>query len=250
MENSPNDYRISFFKPTTPEAVRNRNMVVWLVLIWAIAIFGFQVLLKVIEKPTPQPAYLTFQNSWEEVQGNNPGEESLKEFGQSLLAVLGKVDIAPEARLALDDALGYTIYQLTEDTLRGELVTTVDKFEKQKARIESISNEEYIESKNLLSENMSPLLDISPIDVRARILPLELTAVELGSMSNETIHDLPGIMEKYLIHNQSVLTDIKFLGFPFHYFYTAFFLLVLFVGLCWLYCVRTDKMNAELNIAD
>ncbi len=250
MENSSNEYRISFFKPSTPQAVRNRNMVVWLVLIWAIAIFGFQILLKVIEEPTPQPAYLKFQDTWENVQQEKPQQESLKQFGQSLLSVLGKVDIEPGAKSALDDALSWTVYQLTADTLRETLISTVEHFEQLKAQIEKISDEEYIEAKFLLAKETSPLLGILHTDVKAKILPLGLTSVGMGSMTNETIENLPGIMEKYLIHNRSVLTDSKFLGFPFHYFYTAVFLLILFVGLCWLYCVRTDKMNAKLNIAD
>jgi hypothetical protein len=61
MDNSSDDYHISFFKPTTPQAVANRNMVVWLVVIWFFAIFGFQILLKVVEKPTPEQSYLTFE---------------------------------------------------------------------------------------------------------------------------------------------------------------------------------------------
>jgi putative solute:sodium symporter small subunit len=61
---------------------------------------------------------------------------------------------------------------------------------------------------------------------------------------------LTGIMGLYLIHNRSALTDAKFLGFPFHYFYTAVFLLILFVGLCWLYCVRTDMYNKKYGIED
>ena len=57
-------------------------------------------------------------------------------------------------------------------------------------------------------------------------------------------------MGLYLIHNRSVLTDTRFLGFPFHYFYTAVFLLILFVGLTWLYCVRTDMFNKKYGIED
>jgi putative solute:sodium symporter small subunit len=79
---------------------------------------------------------------------------------------------------------------------------------------------------------------------------LELSAENTGKLTSETINSLPGIMKKYLIHNQSFLTDFKFLGFPFHYFYTAIFLLILFVGLCWLYCVKADSLNAKLGIVD
>ncbi|MCP3931453.1 MAG: DUF4212 domain-containing protein [Bacteroidetes bacterium] len=54
--------------------------------------------------------------------------------------------------------------------------------------------------------------------------------------------EIPKIMSKFLIHNQSVLTDTKFLGFPFHYFYSAVFLLALFVIICLVYCKAIDKV--------
>lgn len=57
-------------------------------------------------------------------------------------------------------------------------------------------------------------------------------------------------MKLYMTHNQSVLTNAKFLGFPFHYFYTAVFLLILFVFLCWLYCVITDRVNIKLGLEE
>jgi hypothetical protein len=57
-------------------------MVVWLVVIWFFAIFGFQILLKVVEKPTPEQSYLTFENVWENVKSDSPGDKELKEFGQ------------------------------------------------------------------------------------------------------------------------------------------------------------------------
>ena len=70
MESHPNDYHISFFKPTTKIARLNRDIVVFLVVIWTIAIFGFQIALKVFEKPSPEPAYLDFEQVWDQVAGN------------------------------------------------------------------------------------------------------------------------------------------------------------------------------------
>lgn len=61
---------------------------------------------------------------------------------------------------------------------------------------------------------------------------------------------LPAAMELYLTHNRSGLTDTRFLGFPFHYWYTAQFLLILFIGLCLIYARATDKMNKRLGIED
>jgi hypothetical protein len=89
-DNSSNGYHISFFKPTTPQAKANRNMVVWLVSIWFIAIFGFQILLKLIEKPTPEPAYLSYQESWKNISNGNSSEIDFSEFAQAILMVLGK----------------------------------------------------------------------------------------------------------------------------------------------------------------
>lgn len=250
MEKSSDEYHISFFKPTTPQAKANRNMVVWLVLIWFFAIFGFHILLKVIEKPTPEPAYLTFQNVWENVENGSAGTDELQRFGQSTLSVLGKVALAPDDRLALDNALSWTLYQLKEESFRVDFVTNVQEFEKIKANIKDISNPDYIREKMALSAELSPMLKLSALDIRSKILPLELSSENIENITDDAKKSLPGIMEKYLVHNQSFLTDIKFLGFPFHYFYTAVFLLILFVGICWLYCVRIDNLNAKLNIVD
>jgi putative solute:sodium symporter small subunit len=250
MDNSSNGYHISFFKPTTPQALANRNMVLWLISVWFIAIFGFQFLLWVIEKPTPQPAYLTFQNVWEHVEKENPNSVELQGLGQSTLSVLGKIAIAEDEKIVLDNALSWSVYQLTADSMRQDLVLKVQAFEKLKADIESISDLEYIAAKETLITEMSGLLNLSVMDVRAKITPLELSSKAMVTMTEGTRIALPSIMEKYLVHNQSFLTDWKFLGFPFHYFYTAVFLLILFIGLCLLYCVKTDQLNAKLNIVD
>lgn len=250
MDTSSNDYHISFFKPTTPQAKANRNIVIWFVLVWAIAIFGFQILLRVLEKPTPEPAYLSFEKVWENVENGSASVTELQEFGQSTLSVLGKVAIDKDAKLALDNAVSWTVYQLTADSLKSELAMKVKNFENTKAEITNISEPAYIEAKIALGNEVSPILGLPNMDIRSKILPLELSAVNMENLSAETIENLPGTMETYLIHNQSALTDFKFLGFPFHYFYTAIFLLVLFVFLCWLYCVRIDSINTKLNIAE
>lgn len=250
MDNSNDEYHISFFKPTTPQAVANRNMVIWFVLIWFTAIFGFQILLKILEKPTPEPSFISFEKVWEGVKSGNAGESELQEFGQATLSVLGKVMIDPSERATLDNALSWTISQLTADSQHKEVARKIREFETIKASISDISDPDYIAAKVNLSSELGPKLGLSQNDVRTKILPLELSA-DLGkNLTEETKNTLPGIMKKYLVHNQSILTDFKFLGFPFHYFYTAIFLLILFVGLCWLYCVRIDSLNKRLNIVD
>jgi len=250
MDNNTNGYHISFFKPTTPQAKSNRNMVIWLVLIWFIAIFGFQVLLKLLEKPTPENAYLDFQKVWGNVENGTANYEELMMLGQSTLSVLSKVMINTEERTVLNNALSNSIYQLTADSLKEDLLLRIHHFENVKTSIEDISDTSYITAKMKLSSEISSRLNISPLDVRSKILPLELSSANIETITDDTKANLPSIMKKYLVHNQSVLTDAKFLGFPFHYFYTAIFLLIMFVVLCLLYCIFTDKLNAKLNIAD
>ncbi|HDS07219.1 MAG TPA: DUF4212 domain-containing protein [Bacteroides sp.] len=250
MENSSEGYHISFFKPTTERARYNRNMVIWLVSIWFIAIFGFQILLKVIGKPVPQAEYLSFENAWSNIDGGNHTGADLQELAASCLSVLGKITLAPEDKPVLDDAFSWCVYHLSPEGTRQDLLNEIVNYRQTSAGISTIEDPEYIRSKSFLSVKISPLLGISEYDVRRNIIPFALEAEGMGEMKPETKGNLPAVMEKYLVHNQSVLTDIKFLGFPFHYFYTAVFLLILFVGLCWLYCVRIDARNKKLGFSD
>lgn len=250
MDSSPNDYHISFFKPTTTQAKTNRNMVLWLVSVWIIAIFGFQILLKIIEKPTPEPVYITFQSTWSNIESGSSSALDYQELGKSALSVLGKIFVDSTEKIALHNALSWSLFQLTEDSLKSGLISRIQEFNTVKDQTEDISDEAYKNAKHKIMTELSPKLLLSDKDVRATILPLELSVSNIDNLTEETKNALPVIMEKYLVHNQSELTDMKIFGFPFHYFYTAIFLLILFVGLCWIYCVRTDKMNARLNIVD
>jgi putative solute:sodium symporter small subunit len=250
MQDDPNGYHISFFKPATKQARYNRNMVLWLVSIWFVAIFGFQILLKIVEKPTPEPEYFAFKAAWSKVENSTFSPTELVDLGKSSLSVLGKINITPEEKVALDNTLSWTVLQLQPEGQKQDLVNEITAFEKLKAATPSLTDEAYTMAKNSLSEKLSPVLGLSQQDIRRKILPLELSSENIASLSESTITQLPGIMEKYMVHNQSFLTDFKFLGFPFHYFYTAIFLLILFVGLCLIYCIKTDAMNRVLEIAD
>ncbi len=121
MDPQQNDYHISFFKPTTDSARRNRNMVVQFVLIWAVAIFGFQILLKILEKPTPEPAYTQFESSWKNIEAGSPTMVDFQNAGQSALSVLGKVAIDPEHRAALDNAVSWMAFQIAGSNQQFEI---------------------------------------------------------------------------------------------------------------------------------
>ena len=248
MESNQNDYHISFFKPTTAQAKWNRNLAIKLILIWAVAVFGFHFLLRAIEKPTPEESYVKYEKVWENVNAENANIEEMQDFAHTSLSVLGKVFIKPEHKIALQNGLSWTAFQLADSAQKVLLTSEIQNFEALQEKITSISDPEYIAAKNSLSEIVSPILGLQNNDVRTKIVPLELVSSEMGLFKAENKDMIPALMSTYLIHNQSFLTDFKFLGFPFHYFYSAVFLLVLFVFLCWLYCYRVDKKNAELDI--
>jgi len=248
MESSNNHYHISFFKPTTESARHNRNMVLQLVLIWAVAIFGFQVLLKILEKPVAEPAFTLFETSWQAIEAGAPSVSDYQGAGQAILSVLGKVSIGPEDKLVLENALSSFAYQISGQ--KDELKAAVSDFEALAASITDITDVVYVAKKNELIPLLAGLFDLGEKDVRSRIAPLGVKSALMESFEDTHRAKLTGIMELYLIHNRSALTDARFLGFPFHYFYTAVFLLILFVGLCWLYCVRTDMYNRKYGIED
>lgn len=248
MESNQNDYHISFFKPTTAQAKWNRNLAMKLILIWAVAVFGFHFLLKAVEKPTPEKAYVKYEKVWDNILTENASIDEMQNFAHASLSVLGKVFIKPEHKAALQNALSWTAYELADSAQKVLLTNEIQNLEKLKLEITSLSDAKYIDAKNALAAIASPILGLQNSDVRTKIAPLELVSSEMEQFKTENKELIPSIMSTYLIHNQSFLTDFKFLGFPFHYFYTAVFLLILFVFLCWLYCVRVDKMNLELDI--
>jgi putative solute:sodium symporter small subunit len=248
MESHPNDYHISLFKPATEMARLNRNIVILLLCIWTVAIFGFQIALKVLEKPTPEHAYLAFEKVWERVRAGDASGEELQAFSQVSLSVLGKNFIDPAHRRALDNGLSRALFILAGPEKGNALKDQVAEFETLAGEIENITDPEYVQAKNELASAAAPVLGLSGRDVRTPLIAIELSSSMMDVLSEESKEMIPAAMSRYLIHNQSFLTDGRIFGFPFHYFYTAFFLLVLFVGLCWLYCVRADRRDALLGL--
>ena len=250
MESNQNDYHISFFKPTTAQAIWNRNLAMKLILIWAVAVFGFHFLLRAIEKPTPEESYVKYEKVWENILTENASVEEMQIFAHSSLSVIGKIFIKPDEKQSLNSAVSWATYQIADSVQKEILIDKTKEFEKLTADVTSISDPVYLDTKNSLSQVASTILGLKNSDPRKNVITLSLISTEMELFNAESKSVIPAIMSTYLIHNQSFLTDFKFLGFPFHYFYSAVFLLVLFVFLCWLYCYRVDKKNVELDIEE
>jgi len=248
--NQENDYRISFFKPTTARAKVNRNIVLWLISIWALAVFGFHFLLRAIEKPTPEPELVEFREVWGAIETGDASIDELKKFVLSTLHVAGKVFIAPNHRAALDDGITWALWQIATSPQQTALSEALYEFKEAEKNAKLVTDEGYVQAKRKLQSLVVSILEINPDLAVAQILPLELTLDGMDSFNEKNKEIIEEAMPLYTIHNRSVLTDTIFLGFPFHYFYTAVLLLIIFIGICWIYCYKIDKYNKRIELSE
>lgn len=249
MKTDNDTYRISFFNPTTEHARIDRNLAILLVSFWAVAVFGFQIALRVLEKPTPEKTLVVFESVWDDVRDGNAGVEQNQKFINSCLLVIGKPSVNASHIKVLKNAFGTAVFNLVPEDQKAGLLENVNKLDQFIADNMSLDDVAYVAQKKLIADQVAPLADIDKESLLYELIHVGLTGNN-QEMEDETKAQLPEIMKLYLTHNQSVLTDFTVLGFPFHYFYTAFLLLVFFVGICWFYCVRVDRINAKLGFSE
>lgn len=223
------DYNVNFFKPLSDHAKANKSLISILALIWFFAVFGFHALMIIFNEPTPEKAYTEFQSVWPTVVENQDSTfEANKTFARSLLSVLGKnIAVKDDHKKILKSALTWSVISALPDSVRFVMATEPNN--------ESIA----------LAKSTIGLAEEGFDKIMVDLLPFSLVKAESIELSAEVKDALPGIMELYLIHNQNFFTDFTFLGFPFHYWYTAQFLLILFVVLCLIYALIIDRMNVK-----
>jgi putative solute:sodium symporter small subunit len=222
-----------------------------MVLIWFGSVFGFQLLLVILQKPTPEKAYTTFESVWEKVKTGDAQATEKQDFVKSLIAVYGKSTVKKEHKEVLRNGITGVVFSMISDTGKVLLSGHVSALREAREKLTSAGDEEYVqlqaslsETKNAINGMLDPVIGIEPTGVESAILPYCLNG-QVNELAQEDTEALPKIMKQYLVHNQSVLTDFKFLGFPFHYFYTAELLLIIFVLLCLIYSFRIEKLDKK-----
>ncbi len=227
-------YDINFFRAKTPHAKANRNLIITLALVWAVAVFGFQFLLIIFNEETPEKSYTTFQSLWPAVIENSEASlEDKQEFSKTLLSVLGKSSTVTIAhQTVLKEMLSWNIFTMVSDS---------DK---------TLLTERPTEQTISLAKETIGLASTGFDKIMVNLLPYSIVKVESGLLKPATKEALPKIMKLYLVHNQSELTNYNFIGFPFHYWYTAQFLLILFVVLCLIYAILIDRFNRKHNFVE
>lgn len=233
MANSE-QYDVNFFRPLSNHAKANTRLIIILATVWAVAVFGFQFLLMFFNEPTPENSYEVYQSVYPAVVEDISASAQMKaDFGKSLLHVLGKnIAVQEEHKIIVKKAFTWNVASMLPD---------------------SVNSVFFSEPENSTFELAALTLGLknSGFDkIMIDLIPTSLVKLEQKSFPEEYKSELPAIMDLYLIHNQSFLTDFNFLGFPFHYWFTAQFLLILFVVLCIIYAVTIDKANKTHNFVE
>jgi hypothetical protein len=57
---SESSYDVNFFSPRSEAAIANKKVVSTMLLVWFVAVFGFQFLLAALNKPVPEPMHAVF----------------------------------------------------------------------------------------------------------------------------------------------------------------------------------------------
>jgi hypothetical protein len=256
MESSDH-YNFSIFSPRNHHGKKNRNVIISMLFIWAIAVFGFQFLLLGIQKSTPEKALTMFETTWPAVLTGNFTTVGYKTFLNSLVLVKGKNVVKPGDQKVLSDAISCITFKVVPDSVKTALLSGISDLKSLKTQLVQTKDQEYLEIKKMIGEKNKALTDICAPYSDFRYGSLE-AAIFINSLEDkypESFDDisftsLPEIMKLYLTHNQSKLTDSKFLGFPFHYFYTAVFLLILFITLCLTYNILIEWRLRKDSISE
>jgi len=256
MESS-DQYNFSIFSPRNLHGKKNRNVILTMLLIWAVAVFGFQLLLRIIEKPTPEKALTMFESIWPSAVANGTAGADYRALLNSMVQVRGKNIVKTNDQKTLNEAISLVTFKVVPDSVRALILGNISELGILRGDLIKVKDEEYLNIKTLISEKnkmitvmSEPYSGFKVGSLEANILTASLVENYPGSFSAAEFSGLPAIMSLYLTHNQSKLTDTKFLGFPFHYFYTAVFLLILFIALCIVYNILIEWRLAKEGIVE
>jgi uncharacterized membrane protein len=251
------DYHFNLFQPINETGRKIRNLILTMLAIWAVCVFGFQILLKVVEKPTPEVTLTRFEAAYSNLTNGSRDQATLQNFLHSQILTAGKIGIKQLDREVLNGGINLGIRMLIPDSLLSPIVQKIPEMVAMKEKLTKAKDQEYLDLKTGIARMQAELMVLTapytgftPGGLEAEILVSVLKPVSPLDVTSPELASLPDVMKLYLTHNQSFLTDSKFLGFPFHYFYTAVFLLILFVGMCLLYNLRLDRRMKIEKIAE
>jgi len=251
------DYHFNLFQPLNEYGRKIRNLILIMLSIWAVCVFGFQILLRIVEKPTPEAALTRFEAAYETLKNGNPDPGTVQQFLHSQILTAGKIGIKQTDREVLTAGINLGVRMLVPDSVMSSVLVKIPEMDLMKEKLLKADGQEYLDLKTGIAGIQSDLMlltapytGFSRGSLESDILISALRAKAPVGLNAPELSALPAVMALYLTHNQSFLTDSIFLGFPFHYFYMAVFLLSLFVGMCLFYKLRLDRRMKIEKIAE
>ena len=218
-------YNINFFSPHTPFLKDNVRLIVISVLVWAVAVFGFHLLLKILEKPVKEPAYIAYEKVWP--VRDSATIQQKQELAKSYLTLTGKY-ISLRSNQAIHASFTQLVHQLLPQEQKAVFLEKVTA---------NTGNQSGLTQ---YKDDIAALLKIEN-GLLKEAIPYTLGVPDPESLKRAET-EVPKIMDSHLIHYRSILTDTKVFGFPLHYFYTAVFLKILFCLICLFYCRFIDRI--------
>ena len=182
-------YNVNFFKPSTPFLRENIRAIVIGLVVWGCATYGFQILLKIMETPTPEATYVSFQEVAPKLADGSASAEEKVSAANFYLHMLGK-SAGLLKNEDLKSVFTATLYSVLSDAEKKTLVSVAEKA---------------VTDKTVDVAFINTALGITDNKAMMAVVPYGLTAVTPdAAMTNDALKPL---MDKFFIHNQSVLTD-------------------------------------------
>lgn len=209
----------------------NIKLITAILIIWVLAVFGFHGLLKALETPTPEPAHTAYTQAWPDIKDNSATTEQKIALARTCLTLTGKyIDL--RANPDLRQLFSKLVYDILPESRKTPFLQT--------AANANVDKE--------IDATVVSALGLTDAPLLSQMIPYTLTEIDGGKLPADVLSRIPAIMDKHLIHYRSVMTDTKVLGFPFHYFYTAVLLMIIFCLLCLIYCAKIDKVMINYGL--
>lgn len=234
MSHKRSKYDFSFFKPRSDYGRANVKLITSIIIVWFLAVFGFHILMKAIEKPVPEAQLVRFEEVWPNIVDRSATPQELRDAANAHLNLLAR-----HVALRSDETFKLSFTSLANRALP----------KKQRAAFLKLTRKD-LEARKEGAPKFAKHLGLEKDSMLAQVLPYGLVSYNGKRLSPEAMDAIPPMMQKYMTHYRSAITDAKFLGFPFPYFYTAVLLLIIFIGLCIMYCKIFDKMAIEHGVED
>ena len=149
---SPDLYNFSLFTPAYFSWKKNRNVILSMLVIWAVAVFGFQFLLRLVEKPAPEKSLVMFESAWPSVTSAEIRSDDYKTILNSLVLVRGKNIVKPVDQKILSEAISCTFFTLVPDSIRTLIIENITEIKSLKDELIKSRDKEYLDLKISISE--------------------------------------------------------------------------------------------------